>query len=260
MFRPAHSTLNPPLEKARQALASLFYGGAATTKACISCSEDLPLSDFSSSELTTSCNHSNNACTACVKQWIETKVADGSWDQITCLECDERMQYADIQRHADPQVFERYDLLTTRSWLNNETDFVWCRNSECGSGHVHEGGPNTPIFQCNACEERFCVVHEVPWHQDETCEAFDRRMSGQDPVQQGGAGVDGTEQYAQWPWTEHEEASPRVFRGHHRRLERLLHEEDKSWIWHRAVRCYCINVFWISQIERSLFNSEDQPV
>lgn len=155
---------------------------AASTQTCVACAEDLPAEDFAKIPLTTSCEHSNSACKDCVKQWIEARLDNGTWDQINCLECEEMMHYADVQRHADPDLFQKYDLLAARSWVNNESDFVWCRTQGCGSGQVHEGGENMPRFRCVACKAQFCVVHEVPWHEGETCAAFDRRMNGEEPV------------------------------------------------------------------------------
>ena len=159
--------------------------GAAPAQTCVSCADDLPADDFSETTLTQSCQHTNSACKDCVKQWVVTRLEDGSWDKIKCLECNEMMQYADVQQHADPEVFQRYDLLAARSWLNSEEDFIWCRNEGCGSGQVHEGGKNMPLFQCIACKTTFCIVHEVPWQEGETCAAFDRRLNVEEPLEEG---------------------------------------------------------------------------
>lgn len=159
-------------------------GNSSWTRTCVSCADDLPAEQFSDIPLTQSCQHPSSACKDCVKKWIDTRLGDGSWEEIKCLECNELMQYADVQRHADPKIFQRYDLLAARSWLNKEENFTWCRNQDCGSGQVHEGGKNMPLFRCIACKAMFCIVHEVPWHEGETCYAFDRRMNGEEPVEE----------------------------------------------------------------------------
>ena len=155
------------------------------TLTCISCMLDLPAEDFSETPLTRSCDHPNSACKDCVKQWIDTRLGEGSWNDIKCLECNEVMQYPDVQRHADAEVFQRYDYIAARAWVNNEESFVWCRSQGCGSGQVHEGGKNLPLFQCVACRSRYCIVHEETWHEGETCAAFDRRMNGEEPIEEG---------------------------------------------------------------------------
>lgn len=156
-------------------------------RTCVSCADDLPPTDFSESQLTRSCTHDNSGCKACVQQWIETQLTDQSWDKIKCLECKEVMQYADVKRHADPEVFVRYDQLAARSVVNNEPNFVWCTNRGCTSGQVHVGGIDMPLYQCKACKYRYCIVHEEPWHEGETCNAFDRRMNGEEPEEEGEA-------------------------------------------------------------------------
>ena len=156
-----------------------------TTLTCISCMLDLPAEDFSEIPLTRSCDHPNSACKDCVKQWIDTRLGEGSWNDIKCLECNEVMQYLDVQRHADAEVFQRYDYIAARAWVNGEESFVWCRSQGCGSGQVHEGGRNLPLFQCVACGSRYCIVHEETWHEGETCAAFDRRMNGEEPIEEG---------------------------------------------------------------------------
>ena len=152
------------------------------TQTCVACSEDLPLEDFSESSLTRTCSHTNSACKECMKQWIEARLSNGTWNDIKCLECDEMMQYTDVQLHADSDVFQKYDTLAAMSWLSNEEHFVWCRNQGCGSGQLHVGAQNTPMFQCFSCRSQYCIVHEVPWHEGETCTDFNRRMNGVQPM------------------------------------------------------------------------------
>ena len=165
--------------------ASRLTLNGSSTRTCVSCTDELPPSDFPQSPLTLSCTHENSACKTCIGQWIDTQLSDQSWNEIKCLECKELMQYPDIQRHAEPEVFERYDQLAARSVLNNEPNFVWCTNRGCGFGQVHEGGKDMPLFQCKACRYRFCIVHGEPWHEGETCKAFDRRMNGEEPLDEG---------------------------------------------------------------------------
>ena len=85
-----------------------------------------------------------------------------------------------MRRAANPVTFERYDKLSARSVLGVIENFHWCIAPECGSGQVHEGNENgeNPIFECGQCGHRQCVKHDVAWHEDETCDEFDYRVSG----------------------------------------------------------------------------------
>ena len=156
-----------------------------STRTCAICADDFTLDQFSTSRMTSTCAHNHSACSVCTQQWIETQLTEAGWDRIRCMECNENLDHADVQRHATPAVFDRYDLLAMRAALANDPDFVWCQNTACGSGQIHEGGDDLPVFHCRACGSRYCVRHMVPWHEGETCHAFNRRMDGQSSVDEG---------------------------------------------------------------------------
>ncbi|KAK5162929.1 uncharacterized protein LTR77_011090 [Saxophila tyrrhenica] len=145
---------------------------------CISCNDELWSEDSSDVPLTSQCAHEISACRACVQHWIETQVDDNGVANVRCLECRELLTHADVQQHATRQTFSRYDGLVTRAALGDDPEFVWCRNSGCGAGQIHVGGEDAPLFRCRACDYRYCIACDEPWHVGETCEAFTRRMDG----------------------------------------------------------------------------------
>ena len=148
------------------------------TRTCIVCADDLPLERFSNVLATRGCRHENSVCRDCLQQWIETQLTTFGWEKIKCVQCQQYLQYEDVRRYATRETFNRYDELAARSVYTNEPNFVWCRNPHCGSGQIHEGGEGMPIFQCKACKRRYCIVHNTPWHEGETCVEFDIRMNG----------------------------------------------------------------------------------
>lgn len=161
---------------------------------CVIC---MGLIDITSGQLalaTESCAHDANVCSHCLQQWIQTKVAQGSFSKIGCPSCGDTLQYADIYNHATEEVFERllsfdysssepnvltnprYDNLLTRGALNAMPTYRDCLNPKCDAGQDHPAGEAEPIFTCKACGHKACVVHNVDWHTDETCEQYtDRR-------------------------------------------------------------------------------------
>ena len=74
----------------------------------------------------------------------------------------------------------RFDLLSARSALNDCENFRWCLAPGCKSGQEHISGVEGNIFRCNACGFRVCIIHEKAgtWHEGETCEEYDYRVSG----------------------------------------------------------------------------------
>ncbi|KNC77582.1 hypothetical protein SARC_09957 [Sphaeroforma arctica JP610] len=47
---------------------------------------------------------------------------------------------------------------------------------ECGSGQIQENSSG-PQMVCHECGFELCFTHDVPWHQDLTCEQYDANRS-----------------------------------------------------------------------------------
>jgi E3 ubiquitin-protein ligase RNF14 len=59
-------------------------------------------------------------------------------------------------------------------------DLIYCRRPGCPYGQIHdsEGGNNIFICRRPGCGFKLCVTHDVEIHEGETCEEYDRRISG----------------------------------------------------------------------------------
>lgn len=153
-------------------------------RACNICAEEQPIGAFQS-RMTSTCTHDFSACSHCIQQWIHTQLTEAGWDKIKCLECAQFLQYEDVRRHGATDDFDRYDHLAVRAAVSSDPDFFWCQGPSCTSGQSHVGGENEPLFECRACRFRYCIIHRVAWHENETCTAFDRRIRGEPPVVEG---------------------------------------------------------------------------
>jgi hypothetical protein len=63
----------------------------------------------------------------------------------------------------------------TRAALRKMPDYRDCMAQGCKSGQFHDTATEGNIFRCNECDFRVCTVHEIPFHDGETCEAYDER-------------------------------------------------------------------------------------
>lgn len=63
----------------------------------------------------------------------------------------------------------RYDKAALKAAIANDPEFRFCLSTVCSSGQLHAAGADEPIFRCEACGHRHCVVCEVPWHEGELC-------------------------------------------------------------------------------------------
>jgi len=147
-------------------------------RSCMVCSDDRSIFQFPAKPPTSECTHPVNTCEECLQTWIESELASKGWDHITCMECSAKMHHNDVQRAAAPGTFVRFDTLSTRAALGAMDDFIWCIGPGCTSGQCHPAGADAPIFYCNACGFRHCIVHKVKWHDGETCQEYDYRKDG----------------------------------------------------------------------------------
>jgi hypothetical protein len=60
-------------------------------------------------------------------------------------------------------------MLSLRSALKNDPNFVWCLGPGCKSGQIHEGGTDAPLVICKSCGFLTCFQHLKPWHNDLVC-------------------------------------------------------------------------------------------
>ncbi|KAF5533416.1 RING finger Dorfin [Fusarium napiforme] len=90
-----------------------------------------------------------------------------------CHECKEKLEYNDIQRLADEQTVAKYERQALRAAVADEENFFWC-TSDCGSGQIHDSGSTQPIVVCIKCNHRSCFRHGVNWHEDLSCDEYDR--------------------------------------------------------------------------------------
>ncbi|RDI88617.1 hypothetical protein Vi05172_g1482 [Venturia inaequalis] len=150
------------------------------TRECDICAEDVGILAWPS-RTTSTCTHEVHNCTDCIRNWIESRLDNNAWDNITCLEdgCEEIYQAADIQLHATAEQNEKYERLSTRAALAQDPNFHWCIGPECENGQIHDGSGGD-IFQCATCGYRSCAKCERPWHPEETCEQYTARLDAVD--------------------------------------------------------------------------------
>lgn len=142
---------------------------------CAVCGDSNRIADMPS---LVSCTHRDETCAVCFASWIKSELSSKGWKGITCptADCSVTLTHQEIQRYAHPDVFARYDLFAMREALSQVSNFRWCRNPTCKSGQEHDEG--SYIFTCIACGHKVCVMHNVDWHEGETCDEYTYRASG----------------------------------------------------------------------------------
>ncbi|KAF2743316.1 hypothetical protein M011DRAFT_379285, partial [Sporormia fimetaria CBS 119925] len=142
---------------------------------CSVCGTAAPLAQFPALP---GCNHQSETCVACFSAWVGAQSDAVAWDKITCpgTGCEVILQYENVRQYAAPEIFARFDALSLAAALSNEPNFRRCQRPGCQSGQIHEGANDGNIFRCVLCGFRMCILHDMEFHEGETCEAYDERM------------------------------------------------------------------------------------
>jgi len=56
--------------------------------------------------------------------------------------------------------------------LKNNPEYRQCLRPGCSYGQLHEDGEKAPLVRCGDCSFRMCYVHNIPWHENQTCSEY----------------------------------------------------------------------------------------
>lgn len=91
---------------------------------------------FPKRRLTANCAHETRICLESLEEYLQHSVSNIRWDSFSCLLCPSPLSHFNIEEHAFPEVFERYDHLATLATLSSLPDFRFCVNPACNSGQL----------------------------------------------------------------------------------------------------------------------------
>lgn len=129
---------------------------------------------------TDACEHESETCLDCLRRIIETSISTGAFiSGIPCpsLGCGQTMTYFDVQKWAEPEIFQRYDTLLFQNSLRSDSTWVWCVSPNCEAGQEHTGGEASNIVTCHACGSKMCFRHQSIWHEGMSCAQWDDQLA-----------------------------------------------------------------------------------
>ncbi|KAG8770592.1 hypothetical protein FRC12_004173 [Ceratobasidium sp. 428] len=165
---PPRSAVSSPLTPTSLNLSPLR---STVCSVCFDSSDDFPPVPH-----TVDCIHKPTVCSSCLEQYITVAVLTDGLTDILCpdAECRKPMAYSDVQRSVNNNqtCLERYEELLLRRALQDDPNFVWCKNPGCDAGQLHEGGDADPIVICHVCRTWSCFTHDMVWHAGLTCAQY----------------------------------------------------------------------------------------
>jgi len=169
---------------------------AENKSACSLCCEDGRISKQDAAEkISDNCGHERSVCNECLARHVEAEVrSKGNFTTIKCPQsgCGAEMEHHKVQQWAIASVFETYDQLKLRDYLQKNDEFRWCSHNTCGSGQLHHGA--SQVMRCFKCRRKTCFTHRCRWHKNRTCSQYDQDAAACEEVAllqalQKGAGI-----------------------------------------------------------------------
>ncbi|KAM0078247.1 hypothetical protein ACKRZS_009772 [Fusarium odoratissimum] len=109
----------------------------------------------------------------------DTKISDIRHDRIPSHERPVINTAAAAASSSSSSSASPYERQALRAAVEEDENFFWC-TSDCGSGQIHDSGSAQPIVVCIKCSHRSCFRHGVNWHEDLSCEEYDRLQEDPD--------------------------------------------------------------------------------
>ena len=157
---------------------------------CATCGMNRLAKFFPDYNPSTECDdyHRINTCKACLQKHVTycinnaqtTTTADEDEALgIACPECDTVMRPVNIEIATSRTMYAKFEKLERRHKARTTEGWRWCLAPNCNAGQVHDSSSNTDkedICTCHECGARACVPCDRPYHEGESCEAYQSRV------------------------------------------------------------------------------------
>ena len=141
-------------------------------RTCVVCDTAKETDQFPRPQEVSSHHHRANVCRDRYFSHVEVEIDSKQWDEIACPECTITLSFEEVKNMTSTESFVKYEHACIMSTLSADPDFRHCLASTSSSGQLHPGRSDEPIFRCEECGHKHCVVCETDWHRDQTCEEF----------------------------------------------------------------------------------------
>ncbi|TRY58036.1 hypothetical protein DNTS_022691 [Danionella cerebrum] len=108
-------------------------------------------------------------CKACIREYFEIQIRDGTVQHLSCPEtdCTSMASPAQVKALVSQEVFARYDRLLLQWRLNLMADVVYCPRMSCCAPVLME--PDKTMGICPSCRFVFCTLCYQTYHGFSLC-------------------------------------------------------------------------------------------
>ncbi|MCJ1397835.1 hypothetical protein MMC11_001031 [Xylographa trunciseda] len=143
---------------------------------CGICMDHIPKSRIPNSKITDRCDHATTACLECLSKSLSSQLDSTTWDRVSCPICPVVLGFEEVEMYASKDVTARYQRFMIADTVKNEPEYRQCIRPGCNYGQLHQDGEKAPLVRYGECKFRMCYVHNIPWHENQTCSEYDYNL------------------------------------------------------------------------------------
>ncbi|KAK5165585.1 uncharacterized protein LTR77_009114 [Saxophila tyrrhenica] len=156
---------------------------------CAICCSDLKMDKFPVLRHEGSVADEQSVCFTCWEKHISSTLLAKGWDVVKCLECDKLLDEVEIKKLASVETWLDK---AAKAYREGDEEFRACPSASCSWGCFFFTNEDGNIFACQLCKYRWCVVCEVPMHEDQTCSAYQARVAREEKARREELAVQNT--------------------------------------------------------------------
>ncbi|KAF2162566.1 hypothetical protein M409DRAFT_27188 [Zasmidium cellare ATCC 36951] len=145
------------------------------TKECTICAGDVFANQFPKIPHADAAEHARDVCFKCWEQHLHSELENKEWNQISCAQCDHILTEAEIKKLDTSfisRIYQQWLDKAAKAFRERDEEFRECPSATCSYGYFHSTKDDGNIFRCQLCESRYCVLCEVPMHENMTCDLY----------------------------------------------------------------------------------------
>lgn len=132
-------------------------------------------------ELPDECEHDEEVCRDCARQWVLTKIGDSCFPipcPLRAAGCSSSIHPDSCQLILDEDEIARFFQMSLNHWADKSQDAYHCPTPNC-KGLVCVD--NSTYAQCPVCQCEWCVDCQTAWHRGSSCKQYQEWRAANDP-------------------------------------------------------------------------------
>jgi len=122
-----------------------------------------------------SCGH--KYCINCLKSFFQNEIENKVFP-VLCpnTTCRKEVAERDIRAVVTSDLWNKYETFSIKSAIEKyPNSFLYCPTPDCP--YVFFQGKNDPgYFKCPTCKKAYCINCKVPYHDDLSCESYQKKL------------------------------------------------------------------------------------